>query len=225
MFGFWFFDQGVSLGSITARLAASAMMVIWFLPMHEIVHIWVANSLLGNKFRLKSVNLQDFFDPIGSICMLLFGYGWAKPSHASSLVGSRREKVLVAIAGPIFNFVSAILSGIVYNSFLSLSMIIPPFVKWLLQFWIYLLRFNVTVSVINFLPVPPFDGFQILEAFVPKKFLSKFYKNYNIISLVLVFLVVFGFFDFPLRVLENALQSSVMLVSGLPFLFFGKILL
>jgi Zn-dependent protease len=208
--------------SVLARVVASIVMILWFLPMHEVVHLWIAHSINGEKFSFKNVNLSNFFDVFGSLCMLFFGYGWARSSNAVSLVSERGEKLFVALSGPVFNFLSAVAVGIVYNILLIFSVSLGFNLSWILNFLINILTFNVFLSVFNLLPVPPFDGFAIVEAFIPKKLLTGYYQNYHIINLILIFMLFFGFFSTPLRILESSLKNAVLVISGLPFIFLHR---
>ena len=220
MFGFWFFDRGLSFSNVTARLIASVVAVIWFLPFHEIAHMWTACLFSEKKFNFKEFSLFDFFDPFGAVCMVLFGYGWAKRyQYYITEPKSRREKVIIYAAGPLFNFFSAIVLGLLFNILAILDNFFVSGLFWFLKFMNYLISINVTLTVFNLIPVPQLDGFKIIETFIPKKFLSRYYQNYVPISIMLAILLLFGFFNAPLRILENAVYTCVKVLSGIPFLF------
>jgi Zn-dependent protease len=219
MFGFWFFESGMSFLDLSARLAASVVAVIWFLPLHEVAHLWMAGFIKGNRFNFKSVMLSDFFDPFGAICMILFNYGWAKSFYFSQSSYSKKEKVLIALAGPVFNFLSAIFAGFALNILMLVKAFFLVKLFWISKFLTYILNINVILMVFNLIPVPPLDGFKILEAMIPGKYLSRYQKNYVPISIVLTLLMLFGFFSYPLGILENAVYRTVLLISGLPFVF------
>ena len=95
MFGFWFLDPNLNFSLLTARLAASIIAIIFFLPLQEISHIWLSHIFSGVKFNIKSYSLAELFDPIGALFMLLFGChpgSFALPEIfiGSSLPGSFR---------------------------------------------------------------------------------------------------------------------------------------
>jgi Zn-dependent protease len=197
--------------------------VVWFLPLHEVAHLWMAGVVSGNRLNFKSVILSDFFDPFGAIFMILFNYGWAKSAYFPQVSQSKKEKVLIAMAGPIFNFLCAVAAGFAFNIFTVLRSFLLFGFSWILKFLSCILSINVTLMVFNLIPVPPLDGFRILEAMIPGKYLNKYYQNYVPISIILVLLMLFGFFSYPLNVLENAVYRTVLLVSGLPFIFIKRV--
>ena len=221
MFGLWFLDSDISFMSITARLCASVVAIVFFLPWREISHIWMSHVFSGMKFNAKSYPLFDFFDPIGALFMLLFGYGWSKRyPYFVAEPSTKSEYVLVCLSGPAFTFFSAVLLGIVFNILTILKVLQGLNLSWFMEFVNYLIEINVVLTVINLMPVPPLDGFKICEAFIPSRFLPKYYKNYFTISIVLCILLFIGVFNAPLEILGNAVYKSVRIISGIPFFVF-----
>ena len=75
-------NGNLDFGSVIAEILAVLVIIFLILPFHEWAHAFTA-SLLGDKAvkgrgRL-SINPLSHIDPIGALCMLLFGFGWAKP--------------------------------------------------------------------------------------------------------------------------------------------------
>jgi Zn-dependent protease len=223
MFGFWFFESGMNFSDISARLAASVVVVILFLPLHEIAHLWANGALSGNKFNFKSIALSELFDPFGAVCMVLFGYGWAKSVYFPNAAQSRKDRILISLAGPFFNFLSAVVAGLTLNTLILIGTIFFLNLSWIFKFLYNILSMNVTLTVFNLIPVPPLDGFRILEAMIPGKYLSKYYKNYILVSIILALLLLFGFFSFPMHVLETAVYKIILLISNLPFIFVKRL--
>ena len=74
------------------------------------------------------------------------------------------------------------------------------------------------LTTFNLLPIPPFDGFKIVEAFIPVKYLEKYYRNYFLIFVILSVLLLSGLFDVPLAILEQSIFRAVKLLSGIPLI-------
>ena len=145
--------------------------LVFSLSFHEFAHAWMAYRLGDNtaaRMGRLTLNPMSHLDPIGSLALLLMGFGWAKPVpvDARYLENPRWDMVKVAAAGPISNIILAIIAALVLrllfdSDFLSNS------VK---TFFIIFMQINITLAVFNLLPVPPLDGSQILSPFLEKQF-------------------------------------------------------
>ena len=145
--------------------------LVFSLSFHEFAHAWMAyrlgDSTAARMGRL-TLNPMSHLDPIGSLALLLMGFGWAKPVpvDARYLENPRRDMVKIAAAGPISNIILAIIAALVLrllfdSDFLSNS------VK---TFFIIFMQINITLAVFNLLPVSPLDGSQILSPILEKQF-------------------------------------------------------
>ena len=145
--------------------------LVFSLSFHEFAHAWMAyrlgDSTAARMGRL-TLNPMSHLDPIGSLALLLMGFGWAKPVPVDPryLKNPRQDMVKVAAAGPISNIILAIIAALVLrllfdSDFLSNS------VK---TFFIIFMQINITLAVFNLLPVSPLDGSQILSPFLEKQF-------------------------------------------------------
>jgi len=110
-----------------------------------------------------SPNPRNHLDPLGTIAILLIGFGWAKPVR----IDPRRlrgpfDAALVALAGPLTNLLIAFLLAIPIKLLLragSFDLGLPP---WRLLWVAFIL--NVVLAVFNLLPIPPLDGYSFLSA-------------------------------------------------------------
>lgn len=219
MFGFWFLDYNLNMWSVTARLCALLLAVVVFLPLHEIIHIKVARRFLGEKCKITDFSFFDFFNPIGATFMLIFQYGWARrwDSYYGVSLNNRHEVVIANLAGPFFNFLSAVLIKTIVNLFTLLSIYLNINLPWITLVLYCLVEINVRLATIELLPIPPLDGFKVLEAFIPKKYMRQYFKNYFMIWLVLSVLLFAGIFDVPIYILENVIYRGVDILSSIPF--------
>ena len=145
--------------------------LVFSLSFHEFAHAWVAyrlgDSTAARMGRL-TLNPMSHLDPIGSLALLLMGFGWAKPVpvDARYLNNPRQDMAKVAAAGPITNIILAIIAALVLRLLFD-SDLLSNSVK---TFFIIFMQINITLAVFNLLPVSPLDGSQILSPFLEKQF-------------------------------------------------------
>ena len=161
----------------------SVPVIILVLSVHEYAHGYVAKKLgdptAENLGRL-TLNPLKHIDLIGFLMFLVVGVGYAKPVPINSryFKKPRRDMALVGAAGPISNFLMAILfTGIikilqVIFSFVPVAAL-PEWTPAALGYAFQILGlgvfYNLAFMIFNLLPVPPLDGSRILYAFLPSK--------------------------------------------------------
>ena len=157
-------------------LITMGMLFLTSMPIHEWAHAWAAFQLgddtAAQRGRL-TINPLAHLDLIGTISLLLVGYGWGKPVPVipSRLRGNRRASwALVSAAGPFSNFILAMLAAIPFrlgwanwmriyaSSGLTLETILVQFIA-----------INLGLMVFNLIPIPPLDGSRILAWVLPFK--------------------------------------------------------
>ena len=145
--------------------------LVFSLSFHEFAHAWMAyrlgDSTAARMGRL-TLNPMSHLDPIGSLALLLMGFGWAKPVPVDPryLKNPRQDMVKVAAAGPISNIILAIIAAFVLRLLFDTDLLSNS-VK---TFFIIFMQINITLAVFNLLPVSPLDGSQILSPFLENKF-------------------------------------------------------
>jgi Zn-dependent protease len=146
-----------------------AIPLLYSVILHELAHGWVA-YLMGDstaKWQGRlSLNPLRHLDPIGTIMLFLFGFGWAKPVPVNfrNLHDMRKGLILVSSAGIVTNMFLAFLAFFLYR-FLSPE---PSGVLFTLLH--YLAQINIILAAFNLIPIPPLDGSKILMGFAPAGF-------------------------------------------------------
>ena len=145
--------------------------LVFSLSFHEFAHAWMAyrlgDSTAARMGRL-TLNPMSHLDPIGSLALLLMGFGWAKPVPVDPryLKNPRMDMVKVAAAGPISNIILAIIAALVLRLLFDTDLLSNS----IKTFFIIFIQINITLAVFNLLPVSPLDGSQILSPFLEKQF-------------------------------------------------------
>lgn len=173
---------------------------------HELAHARVAVSLGDPTPRMMgrlTLNPKAHADLFGTVIMpgiflisilfkssLGFLFGYAKPVtiHPGRLRNPRRDAVLVALAGPVFNFLVLVVAGIAFRR------VTGPRISEVL---FYVAVVNTFLFIINILPIPPLDGSKVLARFLSPAAAMKMeeYGQYLILFLVVLFLIFRGVLD------------------------------
>lgn len=186
------------------------------LTFHEYMHGRVAYALgdpTPKEQGRLTLNPIKHLDPLGSILLLLVGFGWAKPVEVNPFhfKGDRGKGMLwVALAGPGINLVIAVVAAVAWQLVGDKGTFIDVFFQ-------YLFHINVVLAVFNMLPIPPLDGSKILAGLLPLRQRHIIYNIERYGTIILLLLVITGF----LGVLLNPLVLIVKnMIKSFVFLFF-----
>lgn len=142
--------------------------IIYALTIHEFAHAAVATLLGDNTAKFSgrvSLNPLAHLDLFGTIMLLMAGFGWGKPVPVNpyNLKYKKWGEALVALAGPISNFLSVVLFIIL----LRIAALWLPGDNMALIFLLYLVMINLVLGVFNLIPIPPLDGSKVLFTILP----------------------------------------------------------
>ncbi len=180
---------------------------------HECAHGW-ASDRLGDPTPRRAgrltLNPLKHLDLAGTLCLLFFHMGWAKPVPINSRYykNPRSGIILVSLAGPLANFILAFLSLLLYGLLALYAPTASSFWGTLEIIVYYGAVVNVGLGVFNLIPFPPLDGSHVLEEFIPAvaAFYSRF-QSYG--SLILLLLLASGVLSRPLSYLDNAVLNGL----------------
>lgn len=183
---------------------AFILVVLFSLTIHEFAHSYIAftqGDVTSKYFGRMSLNPAKHIDPIGFICLLLFGFGWAKPVPINSVKFKdyRKGLFLTSIAGVCANIISAfVFIGLMVLIFQGYNIVTISTATYFKQFVFYVLYFgstiNIGLAIFNMLPIPPLDGFNVISSFTKgtNKFVE-FLRQYSF--LVLLAFLILGWID------------------------------
>jgi len=162
------------------------------ITIHEFSHAYTADRLGDPTPRSQgrlSLNPLKHLDPIGTLALLLVGFGWGKPVEFDqyNLEKPRRDSAIISIAGPISNLALALFCSIILKAFPQISILTLLFFP--------LITINVSLAIFNLVPVGPLDGQKILSGILPKDLAYEFeaiMSRYGTLLLLLFVIPSFG---------------------------------
>ncbi|MGG1698471.1 site-2 protease family protein [Bacillus zhangzhouensis] len=181
-----------------------AITLVVAFTMHELAHAYVAyrfgDPTAKNQGRL-TLNPLKHLDVFGTILIFVAGFGWARPVPVNRyhFKNPRLAGICVSIAGPLSNFVLAFLGFFVY-------VLLQKFGgEWIMRFepgvdnfFLIFINLNVILFLFNLLPIPPLDGYRIIEDVVSPGIRAKMtqFEQYGIIIFLIFVITPLGQFVF-----------------------------
>jgi Zn-dependent protease len=165
---------GLSLPTLISRLIT----LVIALSFHEFAHAWTANFFGDDTPRMYgrlTLNPLAHLDPIGSLMLVVAGFGWAKPVPVNMYALQRRSHsapMLVAAAGPLSNLLLAILAAIPFRlglvPFTISTQVIPSAYNFLSTF----IQINLVLMIFNLIPLSPLDGEKVAQSLFPRSWVN-----------------------------------------------------
>ncbi|MBU2051929.1 site-2 protease family protein [Patescibacteria group bacterium] len=174
---------------LTLLLFLPALMIA--ISVHEFAHALIADRLGDPTPSLQgrlTLNPLKHLDPIGTLMLLFFRFGWGKPVEFDpyNLRHPRRDTALISLAGPASNLLVA---GI-----LSIIMKLAG-IYWLSLVFFPIILISINLAIFNLLPIPPLDGAKILYGILPRDWADEyngFMNSYGTILLILLIIPIGG---------------------------------
>lgn len=194
----------LSISSLLIRVIA----VILAMGVHEAAHGLVSycfgDPTALNRGRL-TLNPLAHIDWLGLLCLLVFGFGWARPVPVDSSYYNNRKTGMIwtSFAGPMANFLLSFLCVLLYYVCFRFH-IVAPFLLNCLSSTAFL---SMGFGIFNLIPIPPLDGSKILFSFLPDDQYLRFTAGSQITMFIFLLLIVSGVLNAPLSLMiNNAIQ-------------------
>ena len=221
--------QYVSNPGMLFSLLVSVPGVLIAITFHEFAHAFVADRLGDDTARREgrlSLNPFDHLDPIGTVLLLFAGFGWGKPVHVNPSNYTRKMSMekgeaLVSIAGPVMNFLLAIIFAILYYGiykFVGVSFLMSTMGGIIMSLISATVSINVGLGLFNLIPLPPLDGSKVIKPFLPYNAKQWFINNEQIFYIVFVVLWVTGLTSY---IITPGIQAVGVWISNLAAAIWG----
>ena len=157
------------LFSDPATFILIAIPLLYSVIIHEVAHGWVADKMGDSTARWLgrlTLDPRRHLDPVGTLMLFFFGFGWAKPVPVNfgNLRHQRKGLIFVSAAGIVANIILAFLALLVLAT-VNFTLF-SPFARGLQ----YLAQINIMLASFNLIPIPPLDGSKILMGFSSRSF-------------------------------------------------------
>jgi Zn-dependent protease len=206
-----------------ALLISRIITLVIALTVHEFAHAFTADRLGDDTPRLQgrlTLNPLKHLDLIGSLALLVAGFGWAKPvpvnpwqlkKHSNSAL------MWVSLAGPASNFLMAVFAALLLRTGFIPSTTTSTFLPSPSEFLLTFVLINLVLMLFNLIPIAPLDGEKILEFLLPPAWAEKFNQIQPfgpIILLALLFVAPRFGFDLIGWVMTPALNGLQKILLG-----------
>jgi Zn-dependent protease len=190
-----------------------AIPLLYAVIFHELAHGWVAYRMgdpTAKSLGRLTLNPLKHLDPMGTMMLFLFGFGWAKPVpvNPNYLRDKRKGMILVSSAGIVTNIILAFCALFLLRL---LSSSLPQTGVKLLYIFA---RINIILAAFNLIPLPPLDGSKILMGFAPPGVQKTLYSLERYGLLIIIALLYLGVLEPIIRSFESVIISVIKILMG-----------
>ena len=202
-------------------LLLSAPGVLIAITFHEFAHGIAAYKLGDNTAKMEgrlSLNPLNHLDPIGTLMLLVAGFGWGKPVHVNPSnytrkISMEKGEAIVSVAGPAMNILLAIVFTIIFYviyKFAGVTFLTSTVGGIIMQLIQYTIAINVGLGIFNLIPLPPLDGSKIIMPFLPYKAKEWFSNNEQIFYIIFVVIWITGIAGTIISPIISAVTAGIM---------------
>jgi len=206
------------------QLITYIIILLTAFPIHEFAHAWTADRFGDNTPRANgrlTLNPLAHLDPIGTLLMIIVGFGWAKPVPINPYVLQRRSRaapMLVSLAGPMSNLLMAIIASAFFRlglvSTTDIRIVSGEILPTVALFLYLFISVNLWLMLFNLIPIFPLDGEKVLDYFLPPagvRFLENIRPYGPMILMAILFILPLVGID----VLGKVIQPVFRFLAGL----------
>jgi Zn-dependent protease len=181
----------------------NAIILFIALPIHEFAHAWTADRFGDETPRLNgrlTLNPLAHLDVMGSLMMVVAGFGWAKPVPVNPYALSRHSSsalMWVSLAGPISNFLQAVVGAMAYRLLLNLGGLSGGASQAYILLFLFVQQYifvNLALMLFNLIPLAPLDGDKVADYLLPPSWARVLENIRPIAPMILLVLILAGNF-------------------------------
>lgn len=184
-------------------LLLTAPGVLIAITFHEFAHGYAAYKLGDDTAKRQgrlSLNPFAHLDPIGTLMLLVAGFGWGKPVEVdprnyTRKISMEKGEAIVSLAGPLMNIILSMIFSLVYCAiykFASPTFLISTTGTIIMTIISYTISINVGLGVFNLIPLPPLDGSKIIMPILTPKVKEFFINNEQIFYIIFILIWITG---------------------------------
>ncbi len=202
-----------SLGSYVMELLYRLPAILIALSFHEWAHAYAAYRLgdpTAYNMGRMTINPLAHVDPIGMLLMVLVRFGWAKPVpiNTRNFDHTRRDEIIVSLAGVAMNLLLAFVSMLVFFGLMLAGKADNAALNTIIYYFFFI---NLGLCVFNILPIPPLDGYHVVSCLLMRSIGPKpfwFLERYGFY--ILVVLLMTGWLDGVMSSMVSFIMSGMM---------------
>jgi Zn-dependent protease len=176
------------------------IVIVIAFTVHEFAHAYTANKFGDPTAKLLgrvTLNPASHIDLFGTLMLLILGLGWARPVpvNRDNFSKPRLMGIIVSAVGPLSNLLIAFVGIFIFNGLVQAGVLadynLSKGSDAVYLFFSYLITINISLFIFNLLPLPPLDGYRIVEDLVPRRFrlvLQQYEQWASFIFLLFVFI-------------------------------------
>lgn len=202
--------------------------VIIAITFHEFAHAFVADKLGDTTPRSQgrlTLNPLKHLDPVGFVLLMFAHVGWGKPveinpNNFTSNKSKSACEALVSLAGPVMNFIIAIISTVIYYALYKYAPANEFAISILITLSYLTAIINIGIGVFNLIPLPPLDGEKIFRHILPYKAQQWLDRNSYILNMIFLLLWFFGLLGVVVSPVINVIYKGIFTVVSAIFSLF-----
>ena len=212
-----------TLANLIIYLISTAAVIFITLPIHEWAHGFAATRLGDPTPKWQgrlSLNPLAHLDPMGSLCILLFGFGWARPVSVNPryFKNVKTGMAITALAGPLSNLIMGLIGVLLGNLMVWITLITDIGIFYYIAiFFTFVARINISLAVFNLIPIPPLDGSRILGVILPDRIYYRIMQYERYLFYLVILLLATNVLTIPLAIISGAVENLYLLISSIIF--------